>query len=371
LDFWKAVRGRSRLFVLAAVFCLFASIGLIALQMSTGRLSTGEIVLYVLFSGGFAVGYFLLLIDRKYWYFAVLIGVQVVLSRLLLKVPGTRENLTGPALHRQHAVLATCAIVAIVAAYSLMIHLFTVEGKRYFQISTEIALASEIHRSLVPACAANVGGFEIYGASVPSGEVGGDLVDVMLSPEEWIGYVADVSGHGVQSGVMMAMFKTALHAQIASGGSVGRMLGAVHRTLFPLKMSNMFVTVEVLRGGTGGRTTFASGGHPPMLHYHKRDGSVSEHGALDAPLGVTAEQEFSESAIQCEVGDVLLILTDGMTEVFDKRGNELGLAPIKEALRKHIDSPLQELFSKLRQVSTGFGTQSDDQTMLLARYRAE
>ena len=157
------------------------------------------------------------MIAQKFWYFTFLIAAQVVVEWAVVKHSHASETLAGSALQRQLTILGFCTIAGIVAAYSPMIHFFTVEGKRYFEIRTEMALAAEIHGALVPACAASVGGFEIYGASVPSGDVGGDLVDVVELPQGWLGYVADVSGHGVQSGVLMAMFKTALRAQIADG----------------------------------------------------------------------------------------------------------------------------------------------------------
>jgi phosphoserine phosphatase RsbU/P len=85
-------------------------------------------------------------------------------------------------------------------------------------------------------------------------------------------------------------------------------------------------------------------------------------------LGTFAQQNFSESTIDCEGGDILLIITDGLTEVFNKSGAELGLEPLKSAFVKNAGLPLEKLFVELRSVATGFGAQSDDQTMLLARY---
>ncbi len=340
-----------------------------ALQMQTRRVSSGQVLLRVALSGGFAVGYAGLAMARRFRFLLVLAVIQVLVELSVAKITRLGESLSGPALQNQLVELAICAMVGIIAAYSLMAHFFTVEGRRYFQIRTEMALAAEIHGALVPPCALTLGGFEIYGASMPSGEVGGDLVDVVEQPPGWIGYVADVSGHGVQSGVLMAMFKTALRAQIATGNSPGRMLSEVHRTLFPLKLRQMFVTVGILQGREDGNVSFALAGHPPILHYHKSSGVVSEHGALDLPVGIAEEQEFSESGIQCEAGDVLLILTDGLTEVFDTRGNELGLAAVRAKFLEHIDSSLEELFNQLRAFATGFGPQTDDQTLLLACYR--
>jgi serine/threonine protein phosphatase PrpC len=65
---------------------------------------------------------------------------------------------------------------------------------------------------------------------------------------------------------------------------------------------------------------------------------------------------------------VLLLLTDGFSEVFDAHGAELGLEPIKSAfLETARDLPLPEIFERLRNLSLSFGKQDDDQTILLVR----
>jgi serine phosphatase RsbU (regulator of sigma subunit) len=65
-----------------------------------------------------------------------------------------------------------------------------------------------------------------------------------------------------------------------------------------------------------------------------------------------------------------LVLTDGLSEVFDRNGKELGMEEIKSAFAKHADLPLPDLFAKLRAVAQHFGAQNDDQTILLVRHLA-
>jgi serine phosphatase RsbU (regulator of sigma subunit) len=363
------VRPRSRIIILTAVFWLFAAVGLTTIGMQTNRISTLQMLLRMALTGGFAVGYAALAMARRFRYFLALIVVQVLMELFWANANHPGPPIAGAALQIQLVRLGMGSVFGILLAYSLTFHVLRVEGRRYFEMRTEMALAAQIHRSLVQPLAAKVGGFEIYGASMPSGDVGGDLVDLVERPGGWIGYVADVSGHGVPSGVLMAMFKTALRAQVASGRSLGTMLGDVHRTLFPLKLQNMFVTVGMLQGDASARLSFASAGHPAILHYQNKTGTMRDYPALDPPLGIAERQEFSEAAIQCGVGDVLLVLTDGLTEVFDAKSNEMGLKPVQAAFQENADSPLEEIFARLRKVATEFGPQTDDQTVLLVRYR--
>lgn len=163
----------------------------------------------------------------------------------------------------------------------------------------------------------------------------------------------------------MAMFKTAVRTR-ADGTSSPKLLEEVHRALYPLKTANMFVTVGVLQCA-GKHFMLSLAGHPPLLHYEKRMGTVREYPALDLPLGILPEQTFNSSAVECESGDLLVLLTDGMTEVFDKNGAEMGVEPIKAVLVKSATLPLPELFTVLRQQALNFGHQDDDQTVLIVR----
>lgn len=353
------------------MFVLFGSFGLIGLQMSARRASLAVIALQIALAGGFAIGYAGLFMAQRFRYVPALVIAQILVERFVGRHIGASPSLVGQpeALQRQLTLLGAMSMLGILVAYSLMINFLRVEGRKYVQARTEITLAAEIHSSLVPICSVTHASYEIYGASVPSGDVGGDLVDVIERPEGWIGYVADVSGHGVQSGVLMAMFKAALRSQIASGGSLASMLQEVHQTLFPLKLRNMFVTVGALCAGADGRVRYALAGHPPILHYQKANGVMREYAPLDAPLGIMEEQEFSESEICCDAGDLLLVLTDGLTEVFDKKGNEMGIEALKRKLQTSPDLPLADLFAQLRKTAADFGTQVDDQTVLLVRFK--
>jgi serine phosphatase RsbU (regulator of sigma subunit) len=368
-DFWRVVPLSSRISVLVAVFCLFASIGFVSLLINPVKHSAGFALTTVLISGGCAVGYAWLATVRKYWYMPILFVAEGVMFGMLgaeYHPTSLVNDRTG--LQRQLGILGALAILTICLGYVLFIVFIRRESSRYFRIQAEMELAREIHRSLVPRFERKVGKFEIFGASIASGAVGGDLVDLAECPAGWISYIADISGHGVPSGVLMAMFKTSIRSRLANGGLPDELLDEVHRTLFPLKMANMFVTAGVLQLQDGNRVNFSLAGHPPLMRYSRPQGKIIEYPAQNLPLGIVAEQKFSGDALHCDPGDVLLLLTDGFSEVFDGNGNELGMEPIKSKFVEMATQPLPLIFDSLRSLSLKFGKQDDDQTMLLLRY---
>ena len=350
-----------------AVFSLFASVGTLVLLMSTSYLSPLQIVLNIVVMGGFAIGYAAVSIWQRYW----LIPILGVVEGLLFGIVGAHYHAASQLipgdspLQRQLEILAVIGIVSVVLGYALFIVFFARQGARYFRVQTEITMAGEIHRALVPPIHKTTPSFEIYGASMPSGEVGGDLVDLAENGLSWTGYVADVSGHGVSAGLLMAMFKTAVRTG-AKDVDPGVLLSEVHRVLYPLKTPNMFATVGVLQW-SGHALNLALAGHPPLLHYSRSRAKVEEYPSADLPLGILPEQTFTSRQVICQSGDVLLLLTDGLTEVFDKSGNEMGIGPLKDVLAKSARQPLPDLFASLRQTALSFGHQDDDQTVLVIR----
>jgi serine phosphatase RsbU (regulator of sigma subunit) len=356
------------MFAITGIFSLFASIGLISMLMSPVRQSIESVVVAVAIYGGFAVGYAWLWIARRFWVIPVWGLLQAATVFLVANIfrPGIIEG--RKELEQQLVTLGACAILAIVIAYIAFINFVRREGSRYFRIQTEIELAREIHHSLVPAFEQKLAGYEIFGASIPSGEVGGDLVDIAENSNERIVYIADISGHGVASGVLMAMFKTSIRSGLGADSSPGGLLEGVHRTLYPLKMPNMFATAGVLQLRPGSKSvTYSLAGHPPLMRYCSQQHAIVEYASQNLPLGILPEQQFATDRLECDPGDVLLLLTDGFSEVFDVNAAELGMEPIKSAFLKAADRPLSEIFEHLRNVSLSFGKQDDDQTILLVR----
>jgi sigma-B regulation protein RsbU (phosphoserine phosphatase) len=255
----------------------------------------------------------------------------------------------------------------VIGGYVLFLLFFQWEGKRFFAAHTEIALATEIHRSLVPELSFQTSAFQFFGSSFPSGAVGGDLVDVVVRNDTWLGYVADVSGHGVPAGVLMSMIKSAVRMRLACGGHQSELLDDLNSVLKPLLAPNMFVTFAYASWNGGPDLAFASAAHVPLLHYRASTGELEELMAADLPLGIVAGQRFASSKLRLESGDLLAIITDGFTEIFDSGDNEFGMERVKQILYASGTKDLRYISTEIRARALAHGEQRDDQTILLIR----
>jgi sigma-B regulation protein RsbU (phosphoserine phosphatase) len=274
-----------------------------------------------------------------------------------------------PGLQRILIINAAMTLTLIVLGYIFFISFASGEGKRVYGALTELRLANEIHRSLVPPISRKLSQFEIAAVSVPSGEMGGDLVDVVENHAGWIAYMADVSGHGVSAGVIMSMVKSAVRmgAQKDGPGDLSELLGSVNSVLTPLSSSSTFVTLACVAANGGAEVRYTLAGHLPLLHYRRSSGTVEEVSIINFPLGMFGDACFTSGQLQCDAGDVLALLTDGLTEITDRNGDELGLGPLKEVLARDAERPLDAILRSMRERALAFGKQTDDQSILLVR----
>ena len=346
-----------------AIFFTFAIIGFSVDVFQRGRRPLPMLVFVVISLGLLGVATVYWEINQRRRLVVVAAFANVLLLSILNRVFPLQEAPDPGRL----TLDASGMLASVIVAFWLFFNFIGGTVARYLRAQAEIALARDIHRVLVPVVTAAHGEYEFFGFSKPSGDVGGDLVDVVGDDGGWIGYVADVSGHGVGAGVVMAMFKSAVRMRLMTAGSVANLLVDVNRVLIPLKASNMFVTAACVR--SGGRDTLecAVAGHLPIVRI--RGGVPEEVTTPQLAVGMLDAVDFQASIVECRCGDLLVLMTDGITEVFDNEQRELGFEHATQLVAAHSTQPLAEIAERLVAAARAHGAQLDDQTVLLIRRR--
>lgn len=279
----------------------------------------------------------------------------------------------------RRVVLLVMAIAWISLGFTLIVRFMTRIERQGARARAELALAAQIHASLVPPIDVGWGGLRIHGTSDPSGEMGGDLIDAVATDDRLDLFLADVSGHGVRAGVVMGMLKATVRTALRSGGDVGGHLATLNEVLADLLEPSMFATAVWVRfEPAGGESDAAAGavrasvvvaGHPPVFRYRAADRSWEELDGDNLPLGVLPAQDFASRAVTLMPGDVMVIYTDGLTEAADAQGRQLGIAGLRrlaEGLPPGEPNKVREAL--LREVRRG-RTSDDDQTLVFVAVR--
>lgn len=370
---WETSSRWSRVILALAVFALFASLGFLTDVSTLGRSSPARLALVTLLSGGGAVAYAWAAFANIRW-MPLVVAIHILLTVFLPRlVPLDAPLVTDPAMAEALGRRLTLDVIAIsfciAAGYSLFVVFFGREGSRYYALRTELELARAIHRELVPAIARQVGGYEFQGVSIPSGEVGGDLVDLVEHDDgrSWTAYVADVSGHGVPSGVLMGMIKSAMRMALVAPVPLEALLDRLNDVLYELKPPQMYATFAGVRRDSGGGLTFTLAGHLPILHWRAATADIVDLSVGQVPLGILPGRTFEARRASAAPGDVLLMLTDGITEVFDARDDDFGMDRVRAVLAAHATAPLADLELRLLAAARAHGTPHDDQSLILIR----
>jgi hypothetical protein len=377
-QFFTSMPLGAQVILYVGVFFCFAPIGLLQSVMTLQVRPWWTVAAITLFSGGIAIAYAWTGIHKPKW-FAVPVASHLAIVFLIRGYfpdvdprpaydPGQIDMLQSRVV-----TLTVLTIACLTGAYASFIGLIRREGLRFSIAHAEIRLAREIHASLVPPVEGERGGLAWRGASRPSGDVGGDLVDVVEHPGRWTACVADVSGHGVASGVLMGMFKTAFRACLDRSADLGDLLTQVNRTMCPLRQPHMFVTAACVRLASPGEIEYVLAGHPPMLHVVSRAGTGATWiGAPQMALALLDDARYASGRLSVAPGDVLVLVTDGLIEVLDREDRELGLEGLRRAVERAARSgTLTAIERAISDTCRAHGAQVDDQTWLIVRFGDE
>lgn len=369
-QFFKTMPRRSMALFLLGVVCLFAAVGSIFDAMYLEHSTRLGFFLMVVLSGVNAAFWAFFSTMRMWKSIIGMIFYQgLVFPRLIALVYSKQPRILNAAQLKQEWVNhGVVTLMCIIAGYVLFIVFFRLEGKRYFATHAEMQLASAIQAELVPAIATKSVDFEFYGVSLPSGQVGGDLLDVVTKGNAFCAYVADIAGHGVPAGVLMSMVKSAVRMRMASFGPCDDgLLPALNDVLYPLTAPNAYATFVYVSGSGGPHLKFSVAGHLPIFHYQHAGQFIERCSVENFPVGMFAGVEYKTSMVECKPGDLLVMLTDGLIEIFGRDGRELGSEPIEQVMAQSANEPLPEIASRMLRTAQDFGPATDDRTLLLVR----
>ncbi len=210
-------------------------------------------------------------------------------------------------------------------------------------------------------------GFDIAAAAYPADETGGDYFDLLPQADGSLYIVvADVAGHGFGSAFVMAETRATLRAYATMIDGIPALLERLNRTLVGSLGGNRYVTMILARLDPGSRRLqYAGAGHPPG-YLLKRSGALGAvlHSTAP-PLGIFENQEFPAApAVSLDEGDIILMLTDGITDSMDATGAVLGEKAVLDFVRAHSRSGASELVRGLYDTARGFSGESGSGTTL-------
>jgi len=365
--YWRTLPKRRMIKLLAAAFFTLSVIGFVVDLLSLDGQRLGRGFFWPVFMGAMATGLLAARVKRiRLFPFLFLITVAVGWGAIRVSYASTPSPVPA-ALKSRVLFDAVGILICTGTGYRLLISFVTTEGLENVRMETELSLAHGIQATLVPTVSFQTARFEVYGKSMPSKEMGGDLIDVIEGHGTLLAYVADISGHGLPAGQLMGMLKTAMRVSVQFGQEPVALLESADRVLPALKEPEMYATLALLYFDGSAEVEYALAGHVPILHYRDRTRDTVRLSMEQFPLGLIAGGCYTSQRITYSSRDLFLMLTDGISEVPNEKDEEFGLTRLEQLLTQHAAQPLPHIWELIMSDAKQYGVQQDDQSLFLLR----
>jgi len=240
------------------------------------------------------------------------------------------------------------------------------------RLQSEIEIAASIQRNLLPKEGPQFRGVSFSAHFEPTASIGGDYYDVFNIDKNRLAVaIGDVSGHGLSTGLVMAMVKAAITTLVEEGAEetslFHRLNDLVYRSTERRAFMTLAFTIFDLEHGTIRHT---NAGH--LYPYLLREGQPPRGIEVPSlPLGVRSTINTHTAEVDLHEGDAIVYLSDGIVEAQDEHGEPFGFDQLEGLLSRSVDrSPSTIRDQILTAIARHCGTRpaDDDRTVMILRF---
>lgn len=235
--------------------------------------------------------------------------------------------------------------------------------------SQELEKARALQLSMLPKQIPNNEKWDIAVFMETAQEVGGDYYDFSESKNGTLTVaLGDATGHGMKAGIMVATAKSYFHTLADNHDNLGiirRMSSGIRN--MDLKM--MYMGLMLLKSNDH-HVQITSAGMPPCLLYDHSNNECKEIVIKGMPLGSRVEYPYKEKQVEICKGDSLLLMSDGLMELFNEKREQLGIERIKQEFKEAAPSSASDILSQITKLIdqwSGAKSQEDDITVVVMK----
>jgi serine phosphatase RsbU (regulator of sigma subunit) len=240
------------------------------------------------------------------------------------------------------------------------------------QMTRDLQIARRVQEALVPERAFTSPRIEIRSAYIPSEMLSGDFYDYFTVDDFMYLFVADVSGHGLPSAILVSLLKSYIHTEVANDRSLAEFMARLNDFLFSVSLPTQFATAALFRVDSGRELVYSNAAHPPFLLHQRQTGKTI---VLEQPsnlLGALPKMQFEECRIKVAPGDTLFVYTDGLTDRVDRNGEFYSIDRIAAVLDGARDADVGAVYDSIFADVNDFAATEefkDDIAFVVTRFR--
>lgn len=239
--------------------------------------------------------------------------------------------------------------------------------------SAELEQARRLQLSLLPTSLPSTGDLEAAAILETASEVGGDYYDFREEEDGSLAVaIGDATGHGLRAGFMVAVAKSLFHG-LRRDESMPSFFNRCTRVIKPMGLGNLYMALMLLRL-SGGTATISAAGMPPVLLRRAETGDVETHTLKGMPLGAFHDFPYQEVEVTVQPGDVLLLMSDGLMELFNEDRELYGLERVIASLQDAPTGSADDIIRHVRRRADAWRrahSPEDDMTLVVIKKKPE
>lgn len=189
-------------------------------------------------------------------------------------------------------------------------------SRRYQQ---ELSIAASIQQRLMAVTIPEVSFARLSGRNLSCKDIGGDFFDAVNTPDGLAVVLADVSGKGVSAALLASVLQGMVYSHLGAGMPLTDIVTAVNRFFTSKHIGEKYATMVIARLRHDGELEYVNCGHIPPVWICNQEVLRPGHGNL--PVGLLADATYASDRCQMKPGDRLILVTDGVTEAENARGD--------------------------------------------------
>lgn len=254
------------------------------------------------------------------------------------------------------------------------------------KMEEEMERAREIQAALLPESYWKDSHFDVAGACMPSRRLGGDYLDQLRLPDGRCCFViADVSGKGLPAALLAASLQGALSAEGTRQQPLGELVRRLNQAICRRAPEGKYVTYFCCVLSSEGELTYVNAGHAPPFAITDTRANPEMAGVAKNPpprepqelmtgdmaLGILENNEYQEGSLTLQVGDLVALYTDGVTEAINSEGEFFGESRLHQMLQETRHLPTDEIVKTITDAVKTFSGHlppRDDVTLLVVKF---
>jgi len=281
--------------------------------------------------------------------------------------------------------LVTANILGMFASYGLEYYTRTVFLKtqmlddsqrelagEYKRTADELAAARSLQLAMLPEELPNHPAIELDVLMSTAAEVGGDYYDFVVREDGTLVFaIGDATGHGSRAGALVTATKL-LFSAYATKDEPAHFLQRASRILRSMRIPGLYMALAI--GSICRRTLVIAGaGLPPAFLYRVQERRMEHITLKGVPLGSPFDVQYETQSVRLSEGDVVVLMSDGFTELVDEQGSMLEPERIAQEIEMVAEEGPRKIITHLAQraaVWRGNAPLRDDLTVVVLKVKA-